>query len=108
MLVNLISNANRYGPPGEEVILQVMVEGRFIKLYVKDRGPGISPAHQEDLFRRFEFPHDENSLSQAGAGLGLSVVKEIVLAHGGEVGLEDHPGGGSAFWFTIPIYEEGA
>ena len=106
VLVNLISNANRYGPPGEEIILQVRATGRFIKLYVKDRGPGISPEHREGLFRRFEFPHDENSPSQAGAGLGLSVVKEIVLAHGGEVGVEDHQGGGSAFWFTVPIYEE--
>ena len=106
VLVNLISNANRYGPPGEEIILQVTIQDRFIKLSVKDRGPGISPAFRANLFRRFEFPHDKDSPSQAGAGLGLSVVKEIVLAHGGEVGLEDHPGGGSVFWITIPIDEE--
>ena len=107
VLVNLISNANRYGPPGEEIILQVSAEARFVKLSVKDRGPGIPIEQRENLFRRLEFPHDENSNTQAGAGLGLSVVKEIVRAHGGEVGLEDHPGGGSAFWFTIPIHEEG-
>ena len=106
VLVNLISNANRHGPPGEEIILQVSAAGRFIKLSVIDRGPGISPDHRDSLFHRFEFPHDENSPSQAGAGLGLSVVKEIVTAHGGEVGHEDHPGGGSVFWFTIPIDEE--
>lgn len=106
VLVNLISNANRHGPPGEEIILQVSVSRRFVKLSVKDRGPGISAEHRDSLFRRFEFPHDDHSRSQAGAGLGLSVVKEIVLAHGGDVGLEDHPGGGSVFWFTIPIDEE--
>lgn len=108
VLINLISNANRYGPAGEEIILQVSSAGRFVKLSVKDRGPGIPPDLRGNLFRRFEFPHDENSYSQAGAGLGLSVVKEIVHAHGGKVGLEDHPGGGSIFWFTIPIYEEQA
>ena len=106
VLVNMISNANRYGPPGEEIILQVIRSGRYVKLSVKDRGPGIPPEHRDTLFHRFEFPHDKNSPSQAGAGLGLSVVKEIVLAHGGEVGLEDNPGGGSAFWFTIPVDEE--
>ena len=106
VLVNLISNANRHGPPGEEIILRVSAAGRFIKLSVIDRGPGISPDHRDSLFHRFDFPHDENSPSQSGAGLGLSVVKEIVLAHGGEVGLEDHPGGGSVFWFTIPVDEE--
>jgi signal transduction histidine kinase len=106
VLVNLISNANRYGPPGEEIILQVSAGSQFVKLSVKDRGPGIPPEKRDNLFRRFEFPHDENSNSQAGAGLGLSVVKEIVQAHGGMVGVEDHPGGGSVFWFTIPIYKE--
>lgn len=108
VLVNLISNANRYGPPGDEIILQVSAGSRFVRLAVKDRGPGIPLELRENLFHRFEFPHDENSNSQAGAGLGLSVVNEIVLAHGGKVGIEDHPGGGSVFWFTIPIYEEQA
>ena len=45
-------------------------------------------------------------LSQVGAGLGLSVVKAIVEAHGGQVDAEDRPGGGSIFWFTLPVAEE--
>ena len=106
VLVNLISNANRYGPTGEEIILQVSVEGEFVRLAVMDRGPGIPPELRENLFRRFEFPHDENSPSQAGAGLGLSVVKEIVSAHGGQIEVDDHPGGGSVFWFSLPIAKE--
>jgi signal transduction histidine kinase len=102
VLVNLISNANRYGPTGEEIALQVTVEEGFVRLAVKDRGPGISPEHRKALFRRFEFPHDENAASQAGAGLGLSVVKEIISAHGGQVNVENRSGGGSVFWFTLP------
>lgn len=108
VLVNLISNANRYGPPGEEINISVTTSSGFARLEISDRGPGIPPEHRENLFRRFEFPHDENAVSQAGAGLGLSVVKEIVLAHGGQVGVDDRPGGGSIFWFTIPLEEEKA
>jgi len=106
VLVNLISNANRYGPAGEEIILQVMVEANYVYLAVKDCGPGIPPEYKENLFRRFEFPHDENAASQAGAGLGLSVVKEIISAHGGQIEVDDQPGGGSVFWFTLPRVKE--
>jgi PAS domain S-box-containing protein len=106
VLVNLISNANRYGPPGEEIILQVTVEANYVRLAVKDRGPGIPPEYKENLFRRFEFPHDENAASQAGAGLGLSVVKEIISAHGGQIEVDNQPGGGSVFWFTLPRVKE--
>ena len=106
VLVNLISNANRYGPPGEEIKIKVTTSPGFARLEVCDRGPGILPEHRANLFLRFDFPHTDNSASQAGAGLGLSVVKEIVLAHGGEVGVEDRPGSGSIFWFTLPIIEE--
>jgi signal transduction histidine kinase len=106
VLVNLISNANRYGPPGEEINIKITTSAKYARLEVCDRGPGIPPEHRANLFRRFEFPHNDKAVSQAGAGLGLSVVKEIVLAHGGEVGVDDRPGGGSIFWFTLPIAEE--
>ena len=106
VLVNLISNAIRYGPPGEEINLRVTTTLDFVRLEIIDRGPGIPLEQQANLFRRFEFPHDDNAVSQAGAGLGLSVVKEIVLAHGGEVGVDNRPGGGSIFWFTIPVSKE--
>ncbi|TFG49668.1 MAG: HAMP domain-containing protein [Anaerolineales bacterium] len=106
VLVNLISNANKYSPPGDEINLEVTSTTRFARMAVKDRGPGIPPEHHDNLFRRFVFPQTKNEISQAGAGLGLSVVKAIVEAHGGEVGVEDRPGGGSIFWFTLPLASE--
>ena len=106
VLVNLISNANKYGPPGKEICLEVTTNPQFVRLAVKDYGPGIPPEHHENMFRRFVFPQEDSEVSQAGAGLGLSVVKAIIEAHGGEVGVEDRPGGGSVFWFTLPIYGE--
>jgi len=102
VLINLLSNANRYGPPGREIILKVTTEPQYVRLAIIDRGPGIPPEHRANLFRRFVFPHADDSISKAGAGLGLSVVKAIVLAHGGQLGVDDRPGGGSIFWFTLP------
>ena len=106
VLVNLISNANKYGPPGGEICLEVNITSDTTRLVVKDRGPGIPLEQLDNLFGRFVFPHEGTEVSQAGAGLGLSVVKAIVEAHGGEVGVEDRPGGGSQFWFTLPVANE--
>jgi PAS domain S-box-containing protein len=106
VLVNLISNANKYGPPGGEICLEVSATSETTRLVVKDRGPGIPLNQRENLFSRFVFPNDGIEVSHAGAGLGLSVVKAIVEAHGGEVGVEDPPGGGSLFWFTLPVASE--
>ena len=106
VLVNLISNANKYGPAGEEICLEVSVNPKTARLIVKDRGPGIPQDQRGNLFGRFVYPNEGTEISQAGAGLGLSVVKAIVEAHGGEVGMDDRPGGGAEFWFTLPVVSE--
>jgi len=103
VLVNLLSNASRYGPPGEEIILRVTTAAATARVEVIDRGPGIPPELRANLFHRFEFPHTNDAISPSGAGLGLSVVKAIVTAQGGQVGVDDRPEGGSIFWFTLPI-----
>lgn len=108
VLINLLSNASRYGPPDEEIVLRVTTDPQFARVAVIDRGPGIPPEHRANLFRRFVFPHTDDAISQAGAGLGLSVVKAIVAAHGGQVGVDDRPEGGSIFWFTLPVTKEAA
>lgn len=106
VLINLISNASRYGPPNEEILISVKVGGKYALVEVMDRGPGIPTEDRLNLFRRFVFPQTSVNISTAGAGLGLSVVEAIVTAHGGEVGVEDRPGTGSIFWFTLPLDEE--
>jgi two-component system heavy metal sensor histidine kinase CusS len=80
VLINLLSNASRYGPPDEEIVLRVTTNPKFARVAIIDRGPGIPPEHRVNLFRRFVFPHTDDAISQAGAGLGLSVVKAIVTA----------------------------
>lgn len=106
VLVNLISNASKYGPEAAEINLSAVQQDKWIKIEVADRGPGISRQYRELLFHRFEYPVSDQDRRQVGAGLGLSVVKAIVDAHGGRVEVEDRPGGGSIFWFTLPAAEE--
>lgn len=106
VLVNLISNASKYGPEAADINLSVMQQEKWVKIEVSDRGPGISRQYREQLFHRFEYPVFSQDQRQVGAGLGLSVVKAIVDAHGGRVEVEDRPGGGSVFWFTLPVAEE--
>ena len=105
VLVNLISNAIRYGPEMGEITLSASVGKDQVTVQVADRGPGISVEQREMLFRRFEYPA-AGAQSKVGAGLGLSVVKAIIEAHGGRTGMDDRPGGGSIFWFTLPIVDE--
>jgi PAS domain S-box-containing protein len=103
VMVNLLSNASKYSPVNETIELSLeKLDDGHLRGAVADRGPGISPAEQETLFRRFvRLPSGDDV--QYGVGLGLSVVKAIVEEHGGEVGVSARPGGGSIFWFTIPF-----
>ncbi|MEW5958354.1 MAG: ATP-binding protein [Chloroflexota bacterium] len=106
VLVNLLSNAIKYGPDGAEIEVQASVQERVVQLTIADRGPGIAPEHRQDLFHRFVYPVSEGSKAQYGVGLGLWVVKAVVEAQGGHVGVKDRPGGGSIFWFTLPVEGE--
>ena len=105
VLVNLVSNASRYGPSDDEITISAAVINGKVQVKVTDRGPGIHPEHKSDVFHRFLYPGTAGH-GKAGAGLGLSVVKAVVEAQGGQVGVDDRPGGGSIFWFTLQVAEE--
>nr|MBN1228778.1 PAS domain S-box protein [Anaerolineae bacterium] len=103
VLVNLLSNASKYSPVGGPIDLIVeWADDHLLRISVADRGPGISPADQASLFRRF-VRLDAQDGTQYGVGLGLSVVKAIVEEHGGAVGVDARQEGGSIFWFTLPL-----
>jgi len=96
---NLISNAVRHSREGGTVVVVAEPHGRAVRFMVRDDGPGIPEEHLSRVFDRFfRIPGDRAS----GAGLGLSIAREIVEAHGGEIGVTSEPGRGAAFWFTIP------
>lgn len=106
VLVNLLSNASKYGPINQTISLKTTQESKqWLRVAVIDQGPGIPVTKRPQLFHQFSRIKDKDG-PQFGIGLGLSVVKTIVQEHGGSVGVEEAPAGGSLFWFTIPIYGE--
>ncbi len=103
VLVNLLSNASKYGPDDAVIDVRATVEKEWVRVAVADSGPGVPFEQRKNLFRRFVHPRSGGNSAQVGIGLGLSVVKAIIEAHGGEVGIDDRPGGGATFWFTLPL-----
>lgn len=98
---NLLSNALRFTMPGGKVTIRAYEDGGFVRFSVEDTGAGIPAEHITNLFDRFyRVPGQEK---QSGVGLGLSIVKEIVEAHGGEVSASSEQGRGSTFEFTLPL-----
>lgn len=106
VLVNLLSNASKYGPSKAEITISAIANQNWVRVQVADRGPGIPQDRQSQVFRRFMYPGQLDESAKVGAGLGLSVVKAVIEAHGGQVGVEDRSGGGSIFWFNLPKGEE--
>lgn len=102
VIVNLLSNASKYSPMGARIDLVVDVNPAHIYFAILDRGEGIPHERREIVFKRFE-RLETGSETDYGTGLGLSVVKAIVEGHGGTVGIEPRDGGGTAFWFTLPL-----
>lgn len=101
-LVNLLTNASKYSPIGRPIDLRINERAGMLRLAVADRGPGVSPDDRVNLFRRFMRLNAQVD-EQYGIGLGLYLVKKIAEAHGGQVGVEDRPGGGAIFWMELPL-----
>jgi len=101
VIVNLLSNAIKYGPDDAEIVLTATAGPQRVRIAVADEGPGVAPQHRDDLFQWFMRRNPDEAQPPFGIGLGLAVVKAVVLAHHGRVGVEDRPGGGSIFWFTL-------
>jgi len=102
VLMNLLSNALRYSPPGGDVRIRLsesaVGEARSVTISVKDSGSGIDPAILPYVFDRFY-----KSSDSGGMGLGLSIAKFLVEAHDGKIGAESEPGQGTAISVTIPV-----
>ncbi|QSQ11807.1 HAMP domain-containing sensor histidine kinase [Myxococcus landrumensis] len=99
VLGNLVGNGVKHTPAGGEVEVRVAREGTRVRFEVRDSGEGIALEQQARIFEKF---YRAPGAPVGGAGLGLSIAKEIVQAHGGELGVVSAPGRGSTFWFTLP------
>ena len=104
-LTNLVSNAVKYSPAGGEVTIAARNDGPDLLLSVQDQGIGIDAADLDRVFDRFERVESGIAGRIAGAGLGLSIVREIAALHGGRVWAESEPGVGSTFSLSLPAVE---
>ncbi len=99
VLANLVQNAARHGPPDTPITIGARaLDDTAIELSVTDHGPGVDLGRRQEIFEFFPRRADD-----AGAGLGLAIAKTFVEAHGQRIWVEDAPGGGARFCFTLPI-----
>lgn len=108
VLLNLLTNAIKYNRPGGKITINVEPaqehDHPFVQISVADTGYGIPPEHQKNMFQKFfRVPTTENIAR--GTGLGLTICKHIVEAHGGRIWLESEQDVGSTFFFTVPLSE---
>ncbi|WP_242072082.1 PAS domain-containing sensor histidine kinase [Nostoc sp. FACHB-110] len=97
---NLIGNAIKHNPPGLHITINAQIQSDKIYCTVSDNGVGISKQQSDRLFDLYFRGNNRNSV---GLGLGLYLCKQIIHAHGGEIGLENGLEAGATFWFTLPL-----
>jgi signal transduction histidine kinase len=100
VIANLLTNALKFTPPGGKIGVGAERAGDQVRFHVRDSGPGIPAENLSRLFERFWTTKQGNP---SGAGLGLTIARGIVEAHGGRIWAESEPGEGSGFFFTVPV-----
>ncbi len=105
VLLNLLDNALRHTPSGGTIAVAAESDRSQIRISVTDTGSGIAPDELPHIWERFYTADKSRARGRSGHGLGLAIVRSIVTAHGGNVGVESRPGEGSTFWFTLPRHQ---
>lgn len=104
ILGNLTANALRFAPAGSTLSIAAVPASNRVRISVTDQGPGLTAEEQQKVFERFF--QGRQVRAHKGAGLGLSIAKSLVEAHGGQIGVESEPGRGATFWFELQRYTE--
>lgn len=99
VLTNLLENAVKYTPQGTPIELSASIQGDTVRVELADRGPGIPPGSEEHIFEKFV----RGQATGGGVGLGLTICRTIIAAHGGKIWAENRPDGGAVFHFTLPL-----
>jgi two-component system sensor histidine kinase KdpD len=105
VVINLVDNAIKYTPADSEIHVSVSDQGRMIQVEIADNGPGIPDNEKEKIFERFHVVQNDIVDSRRSLGLGLSLCRTIVRAHGGEIRVVDNIPHGAVFQFTLPKEE---
>ena len=103
---NIVSNAMKYGRPGTPVTVELVREGKRVRLSVSDEGDGIAPDHLPRLTERFYRVDEARSRSVGGTGLGLAIVKHISERHRGQLDIASELGKGTCVSVTFPLSGE--
>ena len=105
VLTNLVGNAVKFTERGGVELTVRVIDGadrRFLRFEVRDTGVGVPREKRDEIFREFVQADSSHARKFGGSGLGLAISKKLVEAMGGEIGIDEAPGGGSRFWFTLP------
>ncbi|MEP7230256.1 MAG: chemotaxis protein CheB [Ginsengibacter sp.] len=102
VVINLLTNAVKYSPGADKILVDILQEDGSVKVSVKDFGVGISKKNLNKIFDRYYREEGQAGYFQ-GLGIGLSITKEIISRHNGKIWAESDPGKGSTFYFTLPI-----
>lgn len=99
---NLVTNAIKYTPKGGSVVISANQKDSMVQVCIQDSGIGIEPEIQKKLFTKFDSPSTNGTNNEQGHGLGLLLVRDFVVQHGGTIEIESEVGKGTCFKFTIP------
>ena len=105
VVINLVNNAIKYTETGSHISVEAKQEGKWAVISVADDGPGVPDENKEKLFEMFYSGANRIVDSRRSLGLGLSLCKSIVNAHGGTISIRDNEPHGAVFTFTLPVEE---
>jgi signal transduction histidine kinase len=108
VLLNLLDNAVKYGPPGQTIVAGSAVAGHYARAWVQDEGPGIPNEDRHRVWEPYVRLNREVESATGGSGIGLSVVRELVTLHGGRVRAESAPRGGARVVIELPLTPPGS
>lgn len=102
IVLNLLDNAVKYGPLGQTVTVSLSGDAAAVRVAVEDRGPGVPKSEREHIWEPYYRLGRETESAVGGSGIGLAIVRELVLLHGGRAWVEDASGGGARFVVEFP------
>ncbi len=103
MLLNLLDNAVKYGPPGQTIVVGSEIAGDRARVWVEDQGPGIPHDDRQRVWEPYVRLNRPVEATTGGSGIGLSVVRELAMLHGGRARAETAPGGGARVVIELPL-----
>ena len=105
VIINIVDNAIKYTPEGSDISISAFPKGKMIQVEVADNGEGIADEAKSRLFDMFYTADNSRGDGRRGLGLGLSLCKSIILAHGGRIGVRDNRPHGTIIYFTLQAEE---